>query len=98
MPRAFRYSRWDGTQAFDALSSEDVLDELADDVLYHGDLNAALRRMLQSGSHDMQGLRDLIDKLRRRRKAEMDRYDLGGAYDDIARELREIVDQERAAG
>ena len=97
MPRAFWYSRWDGTQLQEELSSDDVLEELADDVLYHGDLNAALRRLLQSGSRDVQGLRELIDMLRRRRLAELDRYDLGGIYDDIARELREIVDHERAA-
>ncbi len=97
MPRAFRYSRWDGTQAHAEMGSDDVLDEMADDVLYHGDLNAALRRMLQGGFGDVKGLRELIDRLRRRRQAELDRYDLGGVYDDIARELREIVGQERAA-
>jgi len=97
MPRAFRYSRWDGAQAHDELGSDDVLDELADDVLYHGDLNAALRRMMQGGFRDVQGVRDLLERLRRRRQSELDRYDLGGVYEDIARELREVVDMERAA-
>ena len=49
MARRFRYSRWDGTQAGFELDAEGVLGEIADDLLYHGDLNAALRRALQSG-------------------------------------------------
>ncbi|MBV8304678.1 MAG: hypothetical protein JOZ04_10745 [Acidimicrobiia bacterium] len=100
MPVGFRYSRWDGTQAGFELDADDVLSEITDDLLYHGDLNAALRRMLQSGFRDqngerLAGLRELMERLRRRRKDELEKYDLGGVYDDIAQELREVVDQER---
>src|SRR5437868_14810458 len=100
MPLRARYSRWDGTQAGFELDAEDVLSEITDDLLYHGDLNAALRRMMQSGFRDqngerMAGLRELMERLRRRRKDELEKYDLGGVYDDIARELREVVEQER---
>ena len=102
MGRAFRYSRWDGTQAGDELDSEDVLSELADDVLYHGDLNAALRRMLQGGfdhpdGQRVRGLREMLERIRKQRQSALDRYDLGGVYEDIARELREVIDLERAA-
>ena len=41
----FRYSRWDGTQVGFELGADDVFSEITDDLLYHGDLNAALRRM-----------------------------------------------------
>ena len=56
--------------------------------------------MMQSGFRDqngerMAGLRELMEKLRRRRKDELEKYDLGGVYDDIAQELREVVEQER---
>jgi uncharacterized protein with von Willebrand factor type A (vWA) domain len=100
MPGSFRYSRWDGTQAGFALDGDDVLGELADDVLYHGDLHAALRRLLQSGfrdrdQRDVAGLREILERLRRRRQAELERSDLGSVYGGIARELREIVEQER---
>src|SRR5206468_3173814 len=79
-----------------------VLEEITDDLLYHGDLNAALRRMMQSGFRDrngdrLQGLRDMLEQLRRRRRDTLERYDLGGVYDDIAQELRDIGDQERDA-
>jgi uncharacterized protein with von Willebrand factor type A (vWA) domain len=100
VPIGFRYSRWDGTQAGFELDADDILSEITDDLLYHGDLNAALRRMMQSGFRDqngerLAGMRELMEKLRRRRKDELEKYDLGGVYDDIAQELREVVDQER---
>jgi uncharacterized protein with von Willebrand factor type A (vWA) domain len=101
VPIGFRYSRWDGTQAGFELDADDILSEITDDLLYHGDLNAALRRMMQSGFRDqngerMAGMRELMERLRRRRKDELEKYDLGGVYDDIARELREVVEQERS--
>ena len=43
----------------------------------------------------VQGLRDLMSRLRQRRQAELDRYDLGGAYREIAEELEEVLAEER---
>ncbi|MGH9062407.1 MAG: hypothetical protein ACRD0L_00230 [Acidimicrobiales bacterium] len=101
MPSRYRYSRWDGAQAGFDLEAEDVLSEITDDLLYHGDLNAALKRLLQSGFRDraderVAGLRELLERLRRRRRDELERYDLGGVYDDVAEALREVMDTERA--
>jgi len=81
------------------LDADDVLGELTDDVLYHGDLNAALRRLLQEGmpERDISGIRELLAELHRRRRQDLDRHDLGGAYNDVAQALREVVDTERAA-
>jgi uncharacterized protein with von Willebrand factor type A (vWA) domain len=95
-----RYSRWDGTQTGFDLDADALLDEMTDDLLYHGDLNAALRRMMQQGfqdreGRDVQGLREMLDRLRERRREQLDRYDLGGVYEDIANRLDEIVDEER---
>jgi uncharacterized protein with von Willebrand factor type A (vWA) domain len=100
MPR-FRYSRWDGTQVGFEFDADDVLSEITDDLLYHGDLNNALRRLLQSGFRDRNGertagIRELLERLRRRRRDQLERYDLGGVYDDIAQQLREVVDMERS--
>ncbi|MDP8975421.1 MAG: hypothetical protein M3N28_03460 [Actinomycetota bacterium] len=99
MPRRFGYSRWDGTQAGFELDAEEVLAEITDDVLYHGDLNAALRRLLQSGmpDRDVAGIRELLEQLRRRRREDLERYDLGGPYRDLTNALRDVVDAERAA-
>jgi uncharacterized protein with von Willebrand factor type A (vWA) domain len=98
----FRYSPWDGTQKGFQLDALDVMEQLTDDLLYHGDLNAALRRMLQQGFEDrdgerVQGLREILQKLRERREETLERFDLGGVYDEIAQELREVVEQERSA-
>jgi uncharacterized protein with von Willebrand factor type A (vWA) domain len=97
----FNYSRWDGTQKGFDLDADAILAEVTDDLLYHGDLNAALRRMLQSGFRDrngekVQGMRELLEKLRRKRREELERHDLGGVYDDIAQSLRDVVDMEQA--
>src|SRR6266567_1876285 len=99
--RGFRYSRWDGTQSGFDLDADALLEEMSDDLLYHGDLNAALRRLLQQGFRDrndeqLMGLRDMLEKLRQRRREELERRDLGGVYDDIAEKLQEVVEQERA--
>ncbi|HTL85326.1 MAG TPA: VWA domain-containing protein [Acidimicrobiia bacterium] len=97
----FRYSRWDGTQVGFDLDADALLEEMTDDLLYHGDLNAALRRMMQQGftdrqGRDVQGMREMLERLRERRREQLDRYDLGGVYEDIARRLDEIVDEERS--
>jgi uncharacterized protein with von Willebrand factor type A (vWA) domain len=96
----FRYSRWDGTQVGFDLDADAVLEQITDDLLYHGDLHAALRRLLQQGFRDrqgqmVQGMRDLLERLRRERQERLDRFDLGGVYDEIAEELREVVRTER---
>jgi hypothetical protein len=102
MSGRFTYSRWDGTQVGFELDADSVLEEITDDLLYHGDLNAALRRMMQSGFQDrngerLQGLREMLEQLRRKRRDTLEQHDLGGVYDDIAQELRDIVEQERGA-
>jgi uncharacterized protein with von Willebrand factor type A (vWA) domain len=96
----FQYSAWDGSQTGFDLDAEQLLDEMSDDLLYHGDLNAALRRLMQQGFKDrnneqLMGLREMLQKLRERRREELENRDLGGVYDDIAQQLNEVVDMER---
>jgi uncharacterized protein with von Willebrand factor type A (vWA) domain len=95
-----RYSRWDGTQAVPDLDADDVLDEIADDVLGYGDLKSALQRLLQQGMRPpdgarMPGLKDLLDKLRAQKQRRMQRYDLGSSLEDIAKKLDDVVKTER---
>jgi uncharacterized protein with von Willebrand factor type A (vWA) domain len=98
--RGFRYSAWDGSQRGFDLDADALLDEMSDDLLYHGDLHAALRRLMQQGMKDrndeqLMGLREMMQRLRERRREMLEHYDLGGVYEEIAEQLREIVDQER---
>lgn len=100
MAPIFRYSRWDGTQAVPDLTADALLEEVSDDLLYHGDLNAALRRLMQQGvtgpdGERLQGLRELMERLRSRRQEMLDRYDLGGVYSDVSERLDEVVEMER---
>ncbi len=102
MAARFTYSRWDGTQKGFELDADTIFDGLTDDLLYHGDVNSALRRMMQEGFRDrngerLQGLREIMDRLRRERQERLDRSDLGGVYSEIADELNDIVDEERHA-
>jgi uncharacterized protein with von Willebrand factor type A (vWA) domain len=71
MARA-RYSRWDGSQEHGDLDGDDVLARLMDDLLEHGDVDQALRRLVQQGFRDgngreVAGLRELLDRVRRLR-------------------------------
>ncbi len=102
MATRFTYSRWDGTQRGFDLDADLLFDQLTDELLYHGDVNAALRRMMQDGMRDadgnrFDGLRDLMEQLREQRQDRLDRTNLGGVYDEIADELGDIVDEERHA-
>jgi uncharacterized protein with von Willebrand factor type A (vWA) domain len=102
MAARFTYSRWDGTQRGFDIDADLLFDQLTDELLYHGDVNAALRRMLQEGMRDrdgerLEGLRDLLARLREERQQRLDRHDLGGVYDEINRELEDIIDEERHA-
>jgi uncharacterized protein with von Willebrand factor type A (vWA) domain len=97
----FRYSRWDGTQNLSDLDADDLLAAISDDLMSDGDLWSALRRMFQRGTQDpqgqrMPGIQDLLDRLRKRRQEQLNRYDLGSALDDIKKKLDEILKTERA--
>ncbi|MFQ5556401.1 MAG: hypothetical protein ACE5GB_02680 [Acidimicrobiales bacterium] len=102
LPPRFTYSRWDGTQTGFDLDADHLFEEMADSLLYNGDVNAALRAMMQDGfrdrsGRDLAGIREMLERLRDRRRELLDQYDLGGVYDDIAESLREVVRSERRA-
>jgi uncharacterized protein with von Willebrand factor type A (vWA) domain len=97
----FKYSRWDGTQVGFDLDADAILAEITDDLVHHGDVNAALRRLMQQGFQDrdgkhVQGMRELLEKLRKERKERLEQHDLGGVYSEIADALKEVVEKERA--
>jgi len=102
MTSRFQYSRWDGTQTGFEFDADAAFDELTDELLYHGDVNAALRKMMQDGMRDrdgnqLQGLRELLEQLREERQNRLDQHDLGGVYDEINDELNDLIDEERHA-
>ena len=99
MPSRFRYSLWDGTQEVADLDPDEVLDNLSDDLMNFGDLQHALRNLLQRGVRSpngdrTQGLRDLLQQLRQQRRQQLDRFDLNSVFDQLREQLDEILDME----
>ncbi len=102
LPVHFSYSRWDGTQSGFDFDADHLFGELADDLMYHGDVDSALRRLMHGGFSDrngraMAGTREMLERLRERRRDLLEQYDLGGVYDGIAETLRDVVRIERHA-
>lgn len=96
-----RYSEWDGTQLPQSLEADDILSALSDDLMEYGDLQQAMRYLMQRGM-DMsdggyvRGLRELLKQLRDQRRQRLDQFDMGSVMDDIRRQLEEILKMERA--
>jgi uncharacterized protein with von Willebrand factor type A (vWA) domain len=102
MAARFTYSRWDGSQRGFDLDADALFNQLTDELMYHGDVNAALRRLMQEGMQGpdgqrIDGLRDLLERLRQERQERLEQHSLGGVYDEVAAELADLVDEERHA-
>ena len=100
MLNGYRYSRWDGTQRIFDLDEDQLMEELSNELLAHGDLQRALRNLLQRGMENsrgerMEGLRDLMERLKGRRQQDLERYNLDSMFDDINERLQSIVETER---
>jgi len=100
MTLGFRYYEWDGTQEIPPLEADELLESLTDDLMNFGDLQHALRNLLQRGMRNplgqrLQGLRDLLQQLRQQRRQTLDRYDLGSVFEDIRKRLDEILEMEK---
>jgi len=99
--QAYRYSEWDGTQEIPPLDPDELLESLTDDLMNFGDLQHALRNLLQRGMSNplgqrLQGLRDLLQQLRQQRRQTLDRYNLSSVFEDIRQRLDEVLRIERA--
>ncbi|HLG11684.1 MAG TPA: VWA domain-containing protein, partial [Dehalococcoidia bacterium] len=96
----YRYTEWDGTQEIPPLDPDDILNALTDDLMNFGDLQHALRNLMQRGMRNpmgdrTQGLRDLLQQLRQQRRQNLDRFNLSSAFEDIQKRLEQILDKER---
>jgi uncharacterized protein with von Willebrand factor type A (vWA) domain len=98
----YDYSDWDDTQEWGELDPDDLLAELTDDLLSGGDLNDALRRLMRSGMRTrdgerIMGMREMIERMRKRRQELLKQGSPNAEMDRIAKALDEVVGQERAA-
>jgi len=97
----YGYSRWDGTQNIEGLDADDILNALSDDFMEEGNLQQALKRLMQEGirSEDgrkTMGLRELMERMRNMRNEQLNRYNMAsGVMDDLREKLEEIKNLER---
>jgi uncharacterized protein with von Willebrand factor type A (vWA) domain len=93
-----RYSRWHGTNQ-DALDSETVFDQLNDYMNDSGDLQQAMRRLMQKGikrgDKQTKGIDDLLSQVAREMRKLYDEYRLQSAMDELQEQLESVLDQER---
>ncbi len=94
----FRYSGWDGTQTA-GLDPDDILSALSEDLMEFGDLEQAMRYLMQRGletpdGNYIKGLRDLLRQLKEQRQQRLNRFDMGGVMKDIEQKLNEILEME----
>ena len=97
---SIRYTRWDGSQQLSPFDADDLLESLSDDLLADGDLRRALQRLMQRGVRgarggDVPGLREILERLRARRQAELERSQLGSVLDDLGERLDNVLRLER---
>lgn len=95
-PGNLRYSAWDGSQQL-ALDASEVMSALTEDVIEHGDLRWALRNLMSRGLQgtSLNGLNEMLKRLREKRREQLSRYDLGSLFDDLRKALDEILAMER---
>ena len=95
-----RYSRWDNTQAQEIPGSDDLLQALSDDLLYHGDISRALRQLMQRGlslpsGKRLDGIQDMLRRLRERRQETLSQHNLDSLYQDLKDRLDCVVQREK---
>jgi len=98
--RRHRFGVWDGTQ--DPLSddADALFDRLSEDVFHGWDFETALRRLLSQGWRDRDGrkfagLEELMERLRRQRQKQLERYSLDNVFKDIEEKLDNVLRLER---
>ena len=57
----YGYSRWDGTQRIEGLDADDILNALSDDYMEGGNLQQALRRLMQNGECSRPSPQEICD-------------------------------------
>src|SRR3954469_7567077 len=94
--REIKYSRWDGTQRLDALEAEELRSAMSDELLSGGDLEDALARLSRWGVPGrMDGMKDLLERLRSAKARRAERHDLSTALDQLKQKLEDVKRLER---
>ena len=97
---AYMYSMWDGTQKDLAPSSDDLMGQIADQIMDDGSLSTALRNLFQRGINDAAGqptagLREMMERIRQERQAQLQKYNLDSIMDEVRDRLNQVLETER---
>ena len=101
--RAYRYSRWDGSQDEFTFAPDQALDAMSELMLEGMDAQQALEWMRQFGFElgglDMRvmGIDELVQELRDRVRELQQQWDVSRAMDEMQQRLDEILDREQQA-
>ena len=100
VPRMHRFSVWDGTQDPLGDEADALFDRLSEDVFHGWDFETALRRLLSQGWRDRDGrkfagLEELMERLRKQRQKQLEKYSLDNVFKDIEEKLDNILRLER---
>jgi uncharacterized protein with von Willebrand factor type A (vWA) domain len=91
-----RYSRWDDNRR-DGLNSEEVFDQLNDYMNDTGDLQQAMRRLMQKGlkqgEKQTKGIDDLLSQIAKEMRKMYDEYKLQSAMDEVQEQLDHALDR-----
>jgi len=98
--RTYRYFEWTAASS-GQLSGDQLMDALSDYLTEDGDVARAMQMLMQrgmsSGEQKMQGLRDMLEQLRKRKQQQLEKYDLNSLLNDIREQLDNVLHQERQA-
>ncbi len=96
----YRYSEWDGSQDIFELDADELMDELGRNLMSYGDISYSLRLLQQRGLKDSQGRRmpniqEMLERLRRQKQEQLNKYNLDSVMGDIREKLDNILKTER---
>ena len=96
--RKIRYSRWDRSTG-DGVESDSVFEQLNEYMSDTGDLQQAMRRLMQRGLKQdekrVPGMEDLLSQVAREMRRLYEQYRIQSAQDEVKEELDSIVREER---
>src|ERR671934_44815 len=98
--RTYRYFEWTTAPASHP-SGDRLVEALADSLTEDGDITRGIQTLRQRGmsaaDNKMQGLREMLEQLRKRKQQRLDKYDLNSLLNDIRKQLDTILQHERQA-
>lgn len=98
--RTYRYFEWT-TPPGDQFSADQLMDALSDHLTEDGDIARAMQTLMQrgmsAGDQKMQGVRDMLEQLRKRKQQQLEKYDLNSLLNDLRDQLDKLLQQERQA-